>query len=71
MLLLCALGLAGVSQSAPARQFVSSARQFAVYYHALERTSVRAGFWDRVALSLALASASSNPAECANYAPTS
>jgi hypothetical protein len=71
MLLLGALSLAGVSQSAPAKRFVSSAQQFAIYYHTLERTSVRAGFWDRVALSLALASASSTPAECAGDPPTS
>jgi hypothetical protein len=55
---LIALGflfLVGLGQSTPARYFLASAQEFAGYYRTLGTTSVRAGFWDRVGLSLVLA----------------
>jgi len=56
ILLLALVSLAGAGRTAPARHFLSSANQFVSYYRALEQASVRTSFWDRVVLSLVLAS---------------
>jgi hypothetical protein len=55
ILLLVLVSLAGAGRTEPARHFLGSAHQFVRYYRALEETSLRASFWDRVALSLVLA----------------
>jgi hypothetical protein len=58
------VSLAGAGSTAPARHFLSSAREFVGYYRAIEESSVRAGFWDRVVLSLVLASRECPKAPC-------
>ena len=69
ILLLAGMGLAGVVQTSPARQFARSTAHFVGYYRALEMTGMRARFWDRVALSLVLAGA--EPAQSPCGKPTS
>lgn len=56
ILLLGLVSLAGVSQTDTGRHFVCSAHSFLGYYRALEQANDRSGFFDRVALSLVLAS---------------
>jgi|GEM_PF-5896478 hypothetical protein len=51
----CALTLAGAGASEPARGFLCSACSFLQYYRAIGDASVPAGFFERVAMSLALA----------------
>ena len=55
--LLCAALAAGAGTTAPARCALTKTGHFLTYYRALEKTSVRPNFWNRVALSLALAKA--------------
>ena len=63
--LLVLVSLAWAGRTGPARHFLASANDFVRYYHALEETSLRPGFWDRVALSLVLASAERPKTPCA------
>jgi len=55
ILLLCGALTAGLGTTAPTRRALTTANHFLTYYRALDRTSVRPNFWNRVALSLALA----------------
>ncbi len=55
--LLCGALTAGAGTTAPARRALTTTGHFLTYYRALDRTSVRPNFWNRVALSLALAKA--------------
>lgn len=64
-LLLVVVSLAWAGRTGPARHFLASANDFVRYYRALEETSLRPGFWDRVALSLVLASAECPKTPCA------
>ncbi len=57
ILLLGFISLGGISLSRPGRSVLHSAQSFMHYYHALERSGVAGGFFERVVFSLVLASA--------------
>ena len=62
ILLLCFLSLGAIGVSSPGRRAANSARNFVCYYHALERSGLAGGFWERLLFSLVLASTHSPPA---------
>ncbi len=63
VLLLTLASLAG-TRTVSARRLYFSAQQFVSYYRALERADLRAGLWERAALSFAMASADSRQPAC-------
>jgi hypothetical protein len=67
--LLLALASVAAAETPVARGAWSSARVFTFYFRALENSRVPVGFWQRVALSLMLASADSPKAACARDNP--
>ena len=62
--LLTAASLAGFYSPSGQRAY-RSAREFVVYYRSLEKSNAPKGLWERVALSLVLASADSPEPVCA------
>jgi hypothetical protein len=63
--LLAAISLLGM-ENLPVRNAYCSAHEFFTYFRAPEKSSAPAGFWERVALSLALTSANSPKPACAS-----
>ena len=62
--LLTAISLAGMN-SPSGRRAYHSTREFVVYFRSLEKSNAPRGLWERVALSLVLASADSPEPVCA------
>jgi len=56
ILLLGVLSLGGITLTNPGRRLLASTQSFVRYFRALENSGVPAGFWERVAFSLVLAS---------------
>jgi hypothetical protein len=65
IVVLAAVGLLGIEGQSVARGY-RSARAFVCYYRSLEPSTLRNGLWERVALSLVLASADSPELERAD-----
>ncbi len=65
IVVLVAIGLLGIDGPSLAHG-CRSAREFVCYYRSLEPSTLRSGLWERVALSLVLASADSPEPERAN-----
>ena len=67
--MLLALTSVAIAETPAARGAYSSARAFAFYFRALENSRMPVGFWQRVALSLVLASADAPKTACARDNP--
>jgi hypothetical protein len=60
ILLLGCASFCGITLTDPGRHLLASTRSFVRYFRALENSGVPAGFWERVAFSLVLASTESS-----------
>ncbi len=66
-IVLAAAGVVGISDPCVGHAY-ASARGFGAYFRSIEKSTLQHGLWERVALSLVLASANSPEPVCANKA---